>query len=134
MKKVWNILSTAIPIAIILFCFLGFLLRPKQKCIVHRFRLKNLGDIGLPAWRNRKESEMVDPFILPLNQKAKGICKVQPWLALGDSLSAEFFVGNTFRIHSVNGSICPKTDRPYDPDHSGQKEECRARNDQPGDA
>lgn len=25
MKKVWNILSTAIPIAIILFCFLGFL-------------------------------------------------------------------------------------------------------------
>lgn len=45
----------------------------QQKCIVHRFRLKNLGDIGLPAWRNRKESEMVDPFILPLNQKAKGI-------------------------------------------------------------
>lgn len=45
----------------------------QQKCIVHRFRLKKLGDIGLPAWRNRKESEMVDPFILPLNQKAKGI-------------------------------------------------------------
>ena len=53
----------------------------QQKCIVHRFRLKNLGDIGLPAWRNRKESEMVDPFILPLNQKAKGI-----WLPAGREL------------------------------------------------
>ena len=31
MKKVWNILSTAIPIAIILFCFLGFLFAPKAK-------------------------------------------------------------------------------------------------------
>lgn len=33
MKKVWNILSTAIPIAIILFCFLGFLFAPNDPSV-----------------------------------------------------------------------------------------------------
>ena len=33
MKKVWNILSTALPIAIILFCFLGFLFAPNDPSV-----------------------------------------------------------------------------------------------------
>ena len=33
MKKIWNILSTAIPIAIILFCFLGFLFAPNDPSV-----------------------------------------------------------------------------------------------------
>ena len=33
MKKVWNILSAAIPVAIILFCFLGFLFAPNDPSV-----------------------------------------------------------------------------------------------------